>query len=158
MVCPTIRTSCLRCDPPRGLSDRFARSKSAAAVRIRLDQDEIAATVGEPARGMAGSLLIESHGPERTVLVRLPLVGSPVAVSVFFGADERARRIAVGARQRPVVVLPTIDLLLVAGRGALDAYHPAVRTRERPRVRLPVVLAREADLQQLAGRTVVLPA
>src|SRR5262249_37523490 len=80
-------------------------------------------------------------------VVGLPLVELAVSVGVFFRAGEPAAVVVLDARHRAVA--PGRDL---------DARRRAVGVAVLPRIFLPVVLAREADLLDLLVGVVVLPA
>src|SRR4051812_3668495 len=134
---------------PRALRmNRDMPGEPTSAVRVGFNQRELAVVVGQPAIGLAVSVLVERGGLQRAAAVRFPLVGAAVAVGVFLGTDETGL----------VVVLPAIDLVLVGRRRDLDALHLVALARVRPCVGIAVLLSREADLQQLPLLAVILPA
>src|SRR5204863_6570507 len=120
---------------PRALRmDGDMSGERTSAVRLGFNQRELAIVVGQPAVGLAVSVLVERGGLQRAAAVGFPLVGAAVGVGVLLGADQAGG----------VVVLPAIDLVLVGGRRDLDALHPVALAGVRPGVGRAVLLAREA--------------
>src|SRR4051812_21331371 len=130
---------------------------SASAVWVGFDQYERAVVIYEAAIRFAVGVLVELGARQRAILVDFPLVRFAIAVAVLFRSNQRAtaRRRVEGLRR--IVMLPPIDLVLVAGRRDLNAIHFAVASGVCPRVGLSVLIAREADLQQRPIVPVVLP-
>src|SRR4051812_8143772 len=130
---------------------------SASAVWVGFDQYERAVVICEAAIRFAVGVLVELGARQRAILVDFPLVRFAIAVAVLFRSNQRAtaRRRVEGLRR--IVMLPPIDLVLVAGRRDLNAIHFAVASGVCPRVGLSVLIAREADLQQRPIVPVVLP-
>src|SRR4029077_14270101 len=82
--------------------------ESPRRIRLRFDERQGGATIGEPAIGFAVAVLVEGDGLERAGAGGFPFMHEAVAGRVLLDTDQHAP--PVGAGVRHVVVFPAIDL------------------------------------------------
>jgi hypothetical protein len=94
----------------------------AAGVGLGFDQDELSVVVGQSPIRFAVGVLVVGRGLERARFIGFPGIDASVAIGVLLDASQLVR----------FVEFPSIDGLLVASGGNLDAADGAIGIRKAP--------------------------